>query len=224
MAIETVADYVGMIPGRRPARKPGRPQRATDKGKRRRRTPWSLARLVRECRSAPAVWIALSDLADAHGSVSVTPTRDELACATGLSRLRTISTGLTALERGGWIDRVHVPVCVGGRQTATCLRIVLRRMGRKSTPTKPSAVWVENRPHAKGRKSTQDFFSEEEGAASRARAFEGGAASRSSAPQPVRLTCATRPANANAGRADEQGRSAELLPGPTFATDLQTDV
>ena len=121
-----------------------------------RRTPWPLARLVKTCRSAPAVWIALSDLADVRRSSVVTPTRADLSRATGIDRAKTISTALSTLELARWIDRVHVPVIENGLQVATYLRVVIRRRGRK-TP--------------------QDSLLEREGAGTRRRPLPPGRAS-----------------------------------------------
>jgi len=78
------------------------------------------------------VWLALTDLADARGSAVVTPTRGQLAALTGIRRHKSISQVLTTLEKAGWIDRMHVPVIVGGKRAATLLRIILRRRGRKT--------------------------------------------------------------------------------------------
>ncbi len=135
----------------------------------RRRKPWTLAKVHQTCRSAPAVWVALGGLAAANGSRLVTPTREQLANATGIRRHKTISTALTALERAAWIDRTHVPVTVGGLQTATLLRIVLLgevgtapRKGRKTPQTARSAVQGAKRPKGRGRKSPQDSLRERE--------------------------------------------------------------
>jgi len=95
-----------------------------------RRHPWPLAKLVKENRAAPAVWLALNELA--AGSPVVTPTRARLCEASGLNRLPTISRALSALEKAGWIHRKHVPVFVGKIQSATLLRIILCRRERKS--------------------------------------------------------------------------------------------
>lgn len=156
-------EYIGVRPGLRAVRAPVLPDTRTEKPQRkarRRRTPWTLARLVRRFRSAPAVWLALLDLADARGSKIVTPTRPELAEATGIARMKTISAALTALECAGWIERVHVPVRDGGQVTALLLRIVLRRMGQQTPHTKRHAVRGEKRPKGKGRKTPHDFPTE----------------------------------------------------------------
>jgi hypothetical protein len=85
----------------------------------------------------------------ADGKPIVTPTRATIGKAAGIDRAPTISRALTALEAAGWIDRVHVPVTVGGRQTATLLRIVLRRRERKVFLTAHHPV--ENGKCSKGR-------------------------------------------------------------------------
>lgn len=135
--IERAEDYIG----RRMDAPPERPERPTTNARGRRshrgrRAPWTAARLFRACRSAPAVWLALCELAQERGGAAVvTPTRDELAKRAGVSRLPTISAALTALERAGWIERAHVPKFENGQRCATLLRIVLRRSARKSFPT-----------------------------------------------------------------------------------------
>jgi hypothetical protein len=88
-------------------------------------------------------------LAAERRSCVVTPTRPALAELTGIRRLPTISHGLTVLERAGWIDRAHVPIYCGNRQTATCLRIILRRRERSALRTKVGGV--ENAQRSKGR-------------------------------------------------------------------------
>ncbi|MEP0846207.1 MAG: helix-turn-helix domain-containing protein [Phycisphaerae bacterium] len=133
----------------------------------RRERPWTQGRLHRECWAAPAVWLALCDLAG--GSVVCTPTRATLCGRTGIRRERTISDGLTALERGGWIHRVRVPVIAGGRRTATLLRIVLlRRKGRDAPYTSARAVKGATRPKGKGRVAPQDSLLRERACASAA--------------------------------------------------------
>jgi len=116
--------------------------------KHRHRCPWTLAKLVAECSSAPAVFLALCELAAERGSHVTTPTRAILSLRTGLSA-ETISKGLTALESAGWVSREHVPVKVGNVQTATLLRIVLLRRAESFRHTKPTAV--ERKVSAKGR-------------------------------------------------------------------------
>ena len=133
---------------------------------------WTLRKVYAECRAAPVVWIALLDMATERGRAVVTPTRDVLVEATGITRLPTISAALTALESAGWIDRVHVPVYEGGRQTATTLRIIIRRRERKlcamagktkrprserkSCATAEVTVANENRSKGSERKTFQD--------------------------------------------------------------------
>lgn len=106
------------------------------KPKRQRRSRWTLARLSRACRFAPAVWLALQELA--RGRSTCTPTRETLAELIGIRRHKSISAGLTALEKAGWIEREHVPKFRGGRQTATLLRVrflCTKRRGRKTPHT-----------------------------------------------------------------------------------------
>lgn len=122
----------------------------------RRRTapPWPLARVVRDCRSAPAVWLALLDLGEERGSRLVTPTRDMLVKRTGIVRLPTISQALTLLDRAGWIEVEHIPKQdARGRRSATLLRVRLLRMERKTLATEQSAVSNEKRSISKERKT-----------------------------------------------------------------------
>ena len=125
---------------------PPPPRRRTQAPRKQRARPWSLARVARACRSAPVVWLALNNLADARRSAVVTPTRANIADAGGLRSAKTVSAALTILEAAGWIERVHVPVTIGGKRAATLLRIMLRRRGRKTTHTARAR---------RGRKTTQ---------------------------------------------------------------------
>lgn len=102
---------------------------------------WTLARVLRAYRSAPAVWLALLDLSEERNSRLVTPTRDMLVKRTGIARLATISTALTVLGKAGWVDIEHIPrYDTHGRRTATLLRIQLRRSAQKTSATEQSAV------------------------------------------------------------------------------------
>lgn len=125
---------------------------------------WSLAEVTGACRSAPAVWVALVDMGAERGSATVTPTRERLAELTGIKKHRTISDALTVLAKAHWISREHVPVLQGGRQTATLLRVVLRR-GRKTAHTGHGSVEAEKRPigahRRRGRKTALDFSFQE---------------------------------------------------------------
>lgn len=124
---------------------------------------WSLARVTKACRSAPAVWVALLDLSESRGSPVITPTRDELSRLSGISRVKTVSKSLSVLEEAGWIGRVHVPIVVGNMRQATLLRINLCRRGRKTPHTATSAVRGAKRPKGRGRKTPQDSLSERGG-------------------------------------------------------------
>lgn len=122
---------------------------------------WTLAKVYAESWAAPIVWVALLEMRHARGSPVVTPTRGRLAKATGIDRLKTISTALTALEHAGWIERCHVPKFKGGMQTATVLRIEIieahSRRGRRTPHTAQPAVEGAPRPNSKGRVLPQDF-------------------------------------------------------------------
>ena len=60
--------------------------------------------LSRECRSAPAVWLALLSHVDKTWKTDFKITREALATTTGLHDLHTISRALKALENAGWIE------------------------------------------------------------------------------------------------------------------------
>jgi len=124
--------------------------------KRRRQKPWSIAKVYGEHPCALAVWLVLCELSEARKSAVVTPTRAELSARSG-ANVKSVSAGLTLLERAGWIDRVHVPVRVGGRQTATLLRVILRRSWRSTPHTVRAAVEGVQRPKGRGRSTPQDF-------------------------------------------------------------------
>jgi hypothetical protein len=125
--------------------------------KRRRIKLWSLARLHTECPAATAVWMALDEMRTAKGSAMLTPTREDIAAATGIGRLRTISTALTTLDSAGWIERHTVtrPGRAGG--VVKLMRIIVSRKGQNSTHTGARSVRVKNRPISKGQNSTHDF-------------------------------------------------------------------
>ncbi|TWT41091.1 hypothetical protein RAS1_37830 [Phycisphaerae bacterium RAS1] len=163
--------------------------------KRRRRHVMTLAAVYKRRPCAVAVWFALADMAEERKSAVVTPTRDELSQRSG-ANFKSVSAALTLLESAGWIDRVHVPVKVGGRQTATLLRIALRRRGRSTPRTGARAVEGVQRPKGKGRSTPQDSLTERGGTA---------AASRKEA---------TAPAAAHAGKAPRAPRVEDEEPKP----------
>lgn len=125
--------------------------------KRKRPHQWPLAKVCRECRSAPAVWLALEDMASERGSLLVTPTRKQIAVMSGVNKLATISRALTTLEQAEWIVREHVPVHDGRVQTATLLRITLRRSARKRVHTAQVSVAPEKGCKGSARKRVRDF-------------------------------------------------------------------
>ena len=96
----------------------------------RRARQWPISKVLAKSPTALAVWIALVDEAESRRSNIATPTREELARAAGIKRLKTISTALTLLDRAGWIARTLVPITEGAQRKATLLRIEIRRMGR----------------------------------------------------------------------------------------------
>jgi len=53
-----------------------------------------LAQVYRSCPAAPAVWLALQDLAEQRGSLVVTPTRAHLMKLTGIRSAETVSRAL----------------------------------------------------------------------------------------------------------------------------------
>ena len=131
---------------------------------RRRKKQWALSKVCRACRSAPAVWLVLADLAAERRSHLVTPTRELLSRVSGVRGLKTVSKALTTLHNAGWIERIHKPVTQSGKRTATLLRIVLRRgtytqfrKGQTTTRTETPAVEGKERPKGKGQKTPQDL-------------------------------------------------------------------
>ncbi len=151
------------------------------KKKHSRRRPLPLALVYQHRKAAPAVWIALCDMAREKASNFVTPTRAELAQRAGCNE-KTVSACLTTLEGAGWITRQHQPVVENSQQTATLLRIFLRRDGQTTSPTaaerdesrsgrptpftKPGAVAGGQRPPARGRSEPEDSPTESRGATS----------------------------------------------------------
>ncbi|MFA7279139.1 MAG: hypothetical protein WC100_03495 [Sterolibacterium sp.] len=75
-------------------------------------------------RLAPAVWLALQQIANERGSPTVTPTRAQLVKLSGVNRVATISDCLSVLELAGWIDRKLMPVNNNGKMVRM-LRIKL---------------------------------------------------------------------------------------------------
>ena len=94
---------------------------------------WSLARVTKTCRSAPAVWLALERLAADKGTRVVTPTRDLLCKLSGLRSVKTTTLALNALESAGWVDRAHFPAYRASGQRVTLLKIILRYTTQKTT-------------------------------------------------------------------------------------------
>ncbi len=121
---------------------------------------WTLAKVTKACRSAPAVWLALEKYASEKCSRMITPTRPKLAELSGIVRVKTISQALGVLERAGWLKRSHLPVHRAGRRCATYIVITLLLTGRhaphKSAPDLRGGI----RPSLKGRKSPRLSFKE----------------------------------------------------------------
>lgn len=97
------------------------------------RRQWSLARVTKACRSAPAVWLALEQLAADKGARIVTPTRDLLCKLGGLRNVKTVTLALNTLEAAGWVDRAHFPAYRASGQRVTLLKIILRYTTQKTT-------------------------------------------------------------------------------------------
>jgi hypothetical protein len=91
-------------------------------------TPWTLAQVNDVCRSAPAVYLALCELAGDNNVLF--PTREAIAKCAGVKKDRTVSDALGVLHEAGWIERQRVRQCKGGRWTCA-LRIIIRK-GRKT--------------------------------------------------------------------------------------------
>lgn len=64
--------------------------------------PWSILRLVSKCKSSPAVFLALMELASERGSAQIRLNRDDIHAKTGLYK-DTISAAMWALHEAGWI-------------------------------------------------------------------------------------------------------------------------
>lgn len=161
----------------------------------RRPKQWTLARLFRQCRAAPVVWLALSDLADETGANVVTPTRAQLATMTDIARVKTISAALTALRKAFWLEIEHVPVVENRKQVGTVLKIKLFHRRGENRPIGKGAGRIakslhregEKRPIATGRKTPQDFPTGR-GAPARPLPLPGGA---SGSPTPAKDTGGT---------------------------------
>ncbi len=103
--------------------------------------------IIRSGRTAALLWLALEEIAQAKGSVYITPTRAILADLTGIERLPTISHALTVLHNAGWIEARVIPKFENGVRTASFLSIVLRKQTVKlklSKPTKPHTLTSES--------------------------------------------------------------------------------
>lgn len=155
---DLAASYIGQSVNMQQGAPKKSPRKAVKARGKKRRTG-TLAELVDKCPSAAIIWIALCELA--KGSAIVTPTRRDISDATGIARMATISNALSALNALGWIDRILVPFMDGGRQTATGVRIVLRRpYGAENASNGKSAVRSGKRAKGKARKPLQDFPTE----------------------------------------------------------------
>ena len=113
---------------------------------RKRRRAWAVKKLHAECRAAPAVWLALCELAAERGSSLLTPTREQICKIAGISRPRTISTALRALADAGWIDVHRVRVSGKNGGFATLMKVVLFYEGQKMTPIGARSMGVRIRP------------------------------------------------------------------------------
>lgn len=114
---------------------------------------WSLAKVTKKCRSAPAVWLALNEKAAEKGSRMVTPSRKQLAKMSGIERVKTISQALGVLENAGWINRSHVPVYEAGRRCGTYLVITILLTGQHAPHKCATHLRGGSRPSIKGRKT-----------------------------------------------------------------------
>lgn len=121
---------------------------------------WTLPQLTEACRSAPAVFLALLDLSRAGGSPVVTAGRDKIAAACGIDRLKTISEALTALERGGWVQRIHKFTTANGG--ATLLKVIIAHPAYRggNRPLRKSRIGAKNAPFHRGEKRPLSFPSE----------------------------------------------------------------
>ena len=127
------------------------------------RRQWSLAKITKECSSAPAVWIALEQLAAKKGTHVVTPTRDLLCKLSGLRAVKTITRALNALEAARWLDRAHFAARRANGQRVTLLKIILRYRGRKTPSIGAPSIGDEKRPQGKGRKTSPNSPTERGG-------------------------------------------------------------
>ena len=156
--------------------------------------PWSLARLFRECRAAPVTYLALCQLADESGSPTVTPTREQISKLTGIGRLRTVSTTLSALSKAKWLKIEHVPITENRRVVGMVLRITLfhrrvenRPIGEDARRIAPNDYRrVKNRPTAEGQKLTHDSPTERGGHCRPALSPNGGAGHKPTSAPPVK--------------------------------------
>lgn len=171
---------------------------------------WSLAQACAHCPSAARVWIALLDLAAERGSSVLTPTREQLATATGIRKHDTISTALTTLERALWLDRVHVPRVGADGKRKTLLRLILRRTPRKTGHTVHRAVYAEKRGKGIPRKTGHDFPYGKGAYTATPLSLSGGASSTPNDEHPATRIERERLAEIRAKR--ESGTPAEALP------------
>lgn len=96
------------------------------------RRQWSLAKVTKECRSAPIVWVALEQLATEKGTRVVTPTRKDICKLSGIRDVKTITLALNTLEHARWLDRGHFPAYRDNGDRVTLLKLILRYTTQKT--------------------------------------------------------------------------------------------
>jgi hypothetical protein len=94
--------------------------------------PWSVRALMRQSKLAPALYIVLCQLTNARGVCAAS--RCVLAKALKVTRPRTISDALTALERARWIRRYYKRQGLRSYLRVVVSPVLAHQVGRASDP------------------------------------------------------------------------------------------
>jgi hypothetical protein len=121
---------------------------------------WKLAKVQSECRFAGVVWCGLLELAKSKESPVVPTSRAELSTVTGITRLKTISEALTALEAAGWIKRVYAKKTGKAGGVVQLMKVILLYEGRQAPSIGANRMRGGRRPTKRGGRRPSSFPTE----------------------------------------------------------------
>ena len=114
---------------------------------------WSISKVTKACRSAPAVWLALEQLAAEKGTHVVCPKRKLLCKLGGIRDVKTITLALNTLEESGWLNRGHFEAYRDDGSRVTLLKLVLLYKTQKTGAIGAPSIRPKKRIKVKTRKT-----------------------------------------------------------------------